>query len=148
MNKTKKLAVGAICALGVALVLIVFALFHGYFDRGKFEVKEANWSSSGRVAMIAKRSDHEALSGDVFFVLIGDHMFSPTALRSAYYENRVIFAADADCLSVRWSNPHNLAVMCSDGSIDPRHIGVRKRQNGDVAITYVNVPDDGVSKNN
>ncbi len=77
--------------------------------------------------MIAERSDHEALSGDVFFVLIGDHMFSPTELRSAYYENRVIFAADADCLSVRWSNPHNLAVMCSDGSIDPSHIGVRKR---------------------
>ena len=69
MNKTKKLAVGAICALGVALVVIVFALFHSYFDRGKFEVKEANWSSSGRVAMIAERSDHEAVSGDVFCVV-------------------------------------------------------------------------------
>ena len=47
MNKTKKLAMGAICALGVALVVIVFALFHSYFDRGNSKSKRRTGPPQG-----------------------------------------------------------------------------------------------------
>jgi hypothetical protein len=144
MSKRKKALAGGMCALGVALLLAVFALFRGYFDQGRFEVKEATWTPSGpaRVALVAERSDHQALSSDVYFVLIGDHVFSPTELRIAYYSQHALFAAASDCLSARWADPHNLAVMCRDGVVDSNHIEVRKRQVGDVAITYVNIPDE------
>ena len=59
--------VGAICALCVALVAATFALFNGYFDHGLFEIKQTEWSSSGNVTILAKRSDHQALSSDVYF---------------------------------------------------------------------------------
>jgi len=143
MNKNKRLLVGLVCALSVALVAIAltFALFHGYFDHGQFEIKETNWSSSARVAMVVERSDHDALGGLDYFVLIGDHVFSPTELRFAYHSDNVAFAAADDCVSVRWIDLRNLEVMCRDRSLDSRHINVRKRRVGDVAITYANIQD-------
>jgi hypothetical protein len=141
MSKNKRLLAGVICVLGAALVVIACGLFRGHFDHGQFEVKETSRSSAARVAMVAKRSDHEAMSGDQYFVLLGDHVFSPSELRSAYYGRHVVFASDGGCLSVRWSDPHNLTVMCREGSIDPSHIAVQLRQAGDVVISYVNIPD-------
>ena len=118
-----------------------FALFRGYFDHGLFEVKQTDWSSSGKVAILAERSDHQALSSSVYFVLIGDHVFSPTELRTAYYRDHGIFAAATDCLSVRWTDPHNLTVSCRGESLDASRIeNVQQHQDGDVKITYVNIP--------
>jgi hypothetical protein len=98
MSKSKSILVGVACAVALVATGLTFALFHGYFDHGQFEVKQTNWSSSGRVAMIAERSDHEALGGLDYFVLIGDHVFSPTELRFAYYSHDVAFAAADDCV--------------------------------------------------
>jgi hypothetical protein len=143
MTKSTRLLAGVICVLGGALVVIAFALFNGYFDHGRFVVKEAAWSPLGpaRVAVVAERSDHQALSSDVYFVLMGDHVFSPAELRTAYHGDHVIFAAASDCLSVQWRGPNNLAVICRNGTIDSNHIDVHKLQAGDVAITYVNISD-------
>ena len=144
MSKRRNRSVGLICAASAAVVAIgfVFALFHGYFDHGQFEVKETNRSPSGRVAMVAERSDNDALGGLDYFVLIGDHVFSPTELRFAYYSDKVIFAAENECLSVHWINARNLTVTCRGGSLDSALINVpRHRLSGDVAITYVNIPE-------
>lgn len=143
MIKSKSVIVGLVCGLSVALVAAAstFALFHGYFDHGQFEIKETNWSPSARVAMVAERSDHEALGGLDYFVLIGDHVFSPTELRFAYHSDDVAFAAADNCLGVRWIDSHNLEVMCRDRSLDSGHINVRKRRVGDIEITYVNIQD-------
>ena len=141
MSTLRMIGVSLVSALAVALLAIAWALFHGYFDRGRFEVKETSWSSSGRVAVVAERSDREALSSYVYFVLVGDHVFSPSELRAAYYRHRVVFAAASDCVSVRWSDTHNLTVMCGNGAIDAEHIELQQRKTEDVAITYINIPD-------
>ena len=141
MSKSTRVAVAVVCALGVALVATALALFHGYFDHGQFVVKETNWSSSRRVAIVAERSDDEAMNGDQYFVLIGDHVFSPSELRAAYYGHRVIFATDSDCLGVRWRDPNNLTVLCRKGFIDKSHIELQIRQAGDVTITYETIQD-------
>jgi hypothetical protein len=141
MRKTKSIFVGVACAVALVAAGLIFALFHGYFDHGQFEIKETNWSPSARVAMVAERSDDEALGGLDYFVLIGDHVFSPTELRFAYHSDDVAFAAADNCVSVRWIDSRNLEVRCRDRSLDSRHINVRKRQLGDVAITYVNIQD-------
>jgi hypothetical protein len=146
MTRAGKTAAILIAVLMIALTAIVFALFHGYFDRGKFEIRNAQWSESGQVAMLVERSDHQALSSDVYFVLIGNHLFSPRELRQAYHSPDVFFAAAADCLTLHWSDSHNLTVTCAGGSINRDHIEVQRRQSGDVNISYVNIPDSDVTR--
>jgi hypothetical protein len=120
----------------VALGVAVYALFHGYFDHGQFEIKQAQWSSSGHVAMLAERSDQQALGGLTFFVLIGNHLFSTAELRLAR-----IFAAASDCINLRWENPNKLVISCQGSSpIDPGLIDVQKLQSGNIAISYENIP--------
>jgi hypothetical protein len=141
MNGLKKVGIVMVSVVAVTLAAITLALFYGCFDHGQFEVEEANWSPSApaRVAVVAKRSDHQALSSDVYFVLVGDHVFSPRELRTAYHGDHVLFAAASDCLSVHWTDAQNLTVICRDGNIDSNHIEVLKRKTGNVAVTYVNV---------
>src|ERR1044071_8308536 len=120
---------------------LIFALFHGYFDHGHFEIKQVQRSSTNHVAMLAERWDREALGGLEYYVLIGSHEFTPTELRFAYYSDDVVFSAGDDCLSLRWINSHNLEVTCRDRSLDSGHINRRKPKAGDIAITYVNIQD-------
>jgi hypothetical protein len=141
MSSAKKAGVGVASALGIALIVATFAFSCGHFDNGLFEVKQTDWSQSGQVAMLAERSDHQALRSDEYFVLIGDHVFSPTELRDAFYGRREVFSAAGDCLSVRWSAARNLTVSCRDGSLDASHINLQRRRTRDVTITYVNIPD-------
>jgi hypothetical protein len=149
MTKVSKIRLGALFVVGLVLLLATttVALFRGYFDHGQFEVQEANWSSStlARVAVVAKRSDHQAMDSDVYFVVIADHVLSPTELRMAYHSDQVDFAAANDCVSVRWIDPHNLEVSCRHGTVDSQHIDVLKRKTGNVAITFVNVADSGTN---
>lgn len=127
----------------VVLALGWYVLIHGYFDHGLFEIKQVEWSSSTprRVAVVAERSDHEAMSSNIHFVLIGNHVFSPAELRRSYHSDAVVFAAASNCLTIRWSDPHHLVLDCRDDKIDAAHINVRKSIADDVAITYVNIAD-------
>lgn len=122
----------------VALLACLYALFHGYLDYGLFEVKQAEWSPPPpRVAVVAERSG--PLSSDVYFVLVGDHVFSSTQLKRAYHSHDVIFAAASNCLTVSWTDSHHLIINCRDGVIDSAHINVRKPRTDGVEITYVNI---------
>ena len=129
------------CALVSPLVLDMLALLVGYFDEGKFEVKQAQ-RFSGRVAMVAERSDHEAMSSDTYFVLIGNHIFSPHELWAAYYQQREVFSAAAgDCgLSVQWSDVHTLALSC-ENALDSDHIRSQKHRTGDTSVRYINIAE-------
>jgi hypothetical protein len=129
------------CALISPLVLDMLALLVGYFDEGKFEAKQAQWLS-GRVAMVAERSDHEAMSSDTYFVLIGNHVFSPHELWAAYYQQREVFSAAAgDCgLSVQWSDEDTLVISC-ETALDSDSIDSEKHRKGDIAVRYLNIPE-------
>jgi hypothetical protein len=139
--KALKGAAGMACVFAIALAIGVFALFHGYADRGLFEIEEVQWYSPTQLAVVAKRADHEALNGDQFFVIIGNHMFSPKELRHAYYGQSVIFRADNSCLTLRWQNQHDLTVTCSDGSIEPGSIAVQRYRSGGVVVSYIKIPN-------
>jgi hypothetical protein len=128
------------CTLVVSLGLALYALFHGYFDHGQFEIKQTQWSSSREVAMVAERSDQEAMSGYTYFVLDGDHPFSPAELRLAYHSGAVIFAAASNCLTLHWDGPNKLVVTCSESSIPLDQINVQKLRSGEVNISYTNIP--------
>jgi hypothetical protein len=140
MRKTTKIVFVITCAAAVSLGAAVYALFHGYFDKGQFEIKQAQWSSSKQVAVVAERSDQEALSGYTYFVLTGNHLFSPAELRHAYHSDAVVFAAASSRLDLHWESPSKLVVACNGSAVDPNHIDVQKRQSGEVAVSYENIP--------
>jgi hypothetical protein len=133
MNK-KTVLVG----IPALLVVLGYGLFHGWFDQGKFEIREAVWAT-GRVAMVAERSDHQAMNSNQYFVLIDDHVLSPRELRHALYSGRVIFDAGNECVTVRWRDPHSLTVGCRGGAIPANEINSQKHRANDVSIAYENI---------
>lgn len=139
MRRTTIVAVLITCVALTALVLVIHMWFHGYFDPGKFEIKQVQWSSSKQVAILAERSDQEAMSSYTYFVIIGNHLFTPAELRQAYHSNARVFAAASSCLTLHWESPDRLVVACNGSYVDQEHIDVEKRQSGKVAISYVNI---------
>jgi hypothetical protein len=140
MTKTARITIVTVGAVAMVLTILVCALFRGYFDPGLFAVQELNWSPSKQVAIVVKRSDHEALNGDTYFVLIASHLLSSAELRHAYHGPDVVFAADGRCVSAHWGGAHTLIVSCSDSSIGRDDIDTQQRKSGDITISYVNIP--------
>ena len=135
--KISLLGVGVVAVLAMALL---YALFHGYFDHGQFEIKRFQWSSTNQVAMVAKRSDREALGGLDYFVLIGNHLFTPVELRHAYYSNAVVFSAlSDDCLTLQWDGQNSLTITCNGSTIDRDHINAQRQKIGNISIAYENI---------
>jgi len=128
------------CMVVISLTVVIYGLFHGYFDRGKFEVKQMQWSSSKQVAMVVERSDKEALGGLEYYVLIGNHLFTPAELRHAYYSNAVIFRSPCNCVTLHWEGPNRLIIRY-DGSYAPLKdfITVQRQQIDNIAISYESV---------
>ena len=131
--KISLVGVGAVAILAMASL---YALFHGYFDDGQFEIKQFQWSSTNQVAMVAERSDHEALGGLEYYVLIGNHLFTPAELRHAYYSNAVVFNASTDCPTLHWDGPNRLTVRCNGSTVDTNQINAQRQQIGNIAISY------------
>ena len=93
--------------------------------------------------MLAERSDHDALGGLTYFVLIGNHLFSPAELRHAYHSNARIFAAGSNCINLRWESSSKLVITCNGSTVDSDFIDAQKQQSGSVAISYENIPIKG-----
>jgi hypothetical protein len=135
--KISLVGVGVVAILAMAAL---YGLFHGYFDHGEFEIKQFQWSSTNQVAMVAERSDpDEALGGLEYYVLIGNHLFTPAELRHALYSNAVVFNASSDCLTLRWDGQNRLIIRCNGSTVDKDHINTQRQQMGNVAISYENI---------
>lgn len=139
MNMVQKIAVILGCTVTAVLVITVWALFHGYFDRGNFQVIRVTQSPQNLFAIVAKRSDNEALSGYQYFLLVEDHVLSENQLRHAYYSNDVIFRSDENCLQVRWNGPNQLVVTSCGQLVQDGQIAVEKNRLGNVQISYENI---------
>ena len=139
MGRTAKIIMIVSSAIALAAILAVYGLFHGDFDPGKYELLSTEWSESRQVAMIAKRSDHQALNGDQIFVLVGDHAFSSAELRHALYGPSIVFSTNRECLSTRWTDAHHLVISCKGEIITDEQINRQRLQSGAVVITYDNI---------
>jgi len=139
MSKATKVIGYVACVLIVGLIIAVYALFHGYFDRGHFEIKQFQWSSTNQVAMLAERWDNQGLGGLDYYVLIGNHLFTSAELRHAYHSNAVVFAAESTCLTLRWDGSNRLTITCNGSTVDSGHINAQRQQIGNIAISYENI---------
>lgn len=139
MTHFYKISLIAVVAAAVLAAAVLYGLFHGYFDHGQFGIKQFQWSSRNQVAMLAERSDREALGGLEFYVLIGNHLFTPDELRHAYYSKAVVFNTSSDCLTLHWDNPNRLTIRCNGPAIERDKINDQKQQIGNITITYENI---------
>ncbi len=98
------------CSAATSLAVATYGLFHGGFDHGTFEMRQVQWFSSKQVAMVAERSDKDALGGLEFYVLVGNHLFTPAELRHAYYSDAVILRSACNCLVLHWDGPNRLII--------------------------------------
>jgi hypothetical protein len=130
------ITVGGVLMLGAGLS---YGLFHGYFDHGQFDVKQVQWSSDKQAAMVVERSDQQALSGYTYFVVIGDHVFSPSELRHEYHSSGVVFAAADSCLDLHWRGPTELVIACDGQRLTRERIDVEKNQSGGITVLYNNI---------
>lgn len=143
MRTIARILVAVACVAAISVALAIYGLFRGYFDPGQFEIKQVQWSSSKKVAMLAERSDHQALGGLSYFVLIGNHLFSTAELRHAYHSNARIFAAASNCIDLHWEGSSRLVITCKGSTVEPDFIDVQKQQSGNIAISYENIPIKG-----
>lgn len=132
-------ALRVIAIFAVVVGILGYGLFLGYFDRGKFEIKQSEWSPSGKVAIVAERSDDQALGGYDFFVLISDHLPSSRELSRAYHSDAPVFRAANDCLRIKWQEANQLEIACN-GLFKPGEINAQKTHSGNIDITYRNIP--------
>jgi hypothetical protein len=141
VNKTLGMGLIAACTTVIVLAFALYGLFHGYFDHGDFSVLSTQRSSSGRFAMVAKRSDNDALNNDEIFVVMGDHIFSPVELRYALHGPSVIFSTDHDCITLKWQDPLHLEISCAGNTISKDEINGEQSHSDNVSIKYVNIAD-------
>jgi hypothetical protein len=120
----------------VVLALLVAALFRGYFDRGTFEVKSVAWANAGQAAIVAERSDSEAMNSDQYFVFVDNHLPSPRELRATLYSRRPVFNTANPCVTARWKDSAHLIVSCRDGVIDRSEINFQGFRANDVTVEY------------
>lgn len=140
MSKGAKITGYVACILVAGLAIAAYLLFHGYLDPGRFEIKQAQWSSTNQVAVVAERSDHYALGRLDYFVLVGNHLFTPTELRYAYHSDAVVFSAlTGNDLTLRWDGPNRLIIRCNGPTVGISDINTQKRRVGNIAISYENI---------
>jgi len=139
LTRFSRISLAGVGVVVIATAAFLYGLFHGYFDHGQFEIKQSQSSITNQVAMVAERSDREALGGLEYYVLIGDHVFTPVELRHAYYSSAVAFSTSSDCLALRWDGPNRLIVRCNNSTVDKDHINAQRRQVGNISIAYENI---------
>jgi hypothetical protein len=129
-----------IAVLCVAVVLFFFLDFRGNLDRGNFEVLRTVKNSDNKIAIVARRTDSEAMSSDLYFVFVGDHVYSPKELRLAVHRTHMIFRADRDGLDVRWAGPQQLIIECKNCEITKDDIDEQRFRSGNISVQYLNFP--------
>lgn len=140
MSKGIRLVGYVACVFVAGLAIFAYLLFHGYLDPGHFEIEQFQWSSANRVAMVVERSDREALGGLDYYVLIGNHLFTPVELRHAYHSNAVVFSAlTGDYLTLHWDGPNRLIIRCNGPTVGRSDINAQKKRVGNIAISYENI---------
>jgi hypothetical protein len=138
MKTSRKIAATGAAAALLAIVC-VYALFHGYFDSGYFEVLRTDVSPTGKIAMVARRYDNQALGGLEYFVVIGDHTYSPRELRHALHYGEAVFDTANECVAASWAGPSELTVDCRHGAIPAEDINSELHRFEGITISYRNV---------
>lgn len=91
--------VGAVVILILLLSAIWMFRYRGISKSETVEIIQSTASGGGTIAMLVRRSDRSALSGDTYFVLVHDRLYSLDELRK-----RLRFVAGFRCGPQRYKH--------------------------------------------
>lgn len=141
MTSTKLVISGLALSIIIPLTVQIVRARRGDLDSGSFTLVQAEAAYPKRVAMLVRRSDHHALSGNTYFVVIGDHVFSQPELRKALYRSELVFECGRDGLILHWENLNKLVIECRECKITPDIIQEQRFQvNNNIIIRYSGFP--------
>ena len=131
---------GLSCAIATSFLS---GCYQGVANSEKLQILQIAYGAPNRVAMIVERSDHAALSGSTFFVLISDHAYPMSELRKRIYGLDPVFVAGREGLDIHWSGPNELEIECHSCGITPDIVEKQLYSKIGVAIRYVGFPKIG-----
>jgi hypothetical protein len=139
MKRSRKIAIWLItlpiCVIGVWSILAWF----GVFDTAPYSITQSVNLAPGQIAMVGIRSDQTAMVGYEYFVLISDHVYSPTELRR--YFHRSIFSAGTGAFTIEKDSPSELVIRCRPNcGITKDIIETQEFSKGNIKIRYVGFP--------
>jgi hypothetical protein len=126
----------AACAVSIWLVLA----FTGALDSGKFEIIQSLTISQDHVAMLVRRSDNTALSGDTYFVVVDDHIYAPKELKRAFYSSTPLFVAGRAGLMIHADGPNLLTIECRSCGLTKDLIEKQRFSFKGITVRYVGFP--------
>lgn len=120
-----------------------FLLFDGDLDfGGQYTVLQRVPSAHGKTAFEIVRTDHQALSGPRYAIIVDDHEPSNFELRRAlisFWQRRSFELANQK-VSIVWSEP-NLLILTTDApDTSPEWLINQSHRIGDVVIQYSGRP--------
>jgi hypothetical protein len=131
----KWLAIALICAIGIWGILA----WLGVLDTAPYSVTQSVVLSPDRIAMVGLRSDEAAMIGYEYFVVIGDHVYSPSELRRSFHSS--VFSTGLGSFTLEREGPNQLLIRCAANcSITKDIVEIQKFSKGDIAIRYVGFP--------
>jgi len=136
--KTK--AAIAFPALTMAIAALYLFGYRGAGSSENLEIVQTEVSSARKIATLVRRSDHQALNGDTYFVFVSDREFSVLELRKKLYAFDPVFRAGRDGLSISWASPQELIIKCLDCGITRDLMEKQRFSQGNVAIRYAGFP--------
>ena len=142
-SPTSRIVKRIILAISSAIIVwcaFTFLTFHGVADSETVEILQTRLASQNRVAMLIRRSDHTALSGNTYFVFIGDHLYSVPELRKTLYSLHPVFMVGLDGFVLQWANPNELMIECQDCGITKDIIEKQDFVYNGIAIRYIKFP--------
>jgi hypothetical protein len=125
-----------VCAIAIWLALA----FMGVLDSGKFENAQSQTVSQNHIAMLARRSDSTALSGDRYFVVIGSHLYTSSELKRAFYSSRPVFVAGREGLDIYSVASNVLTIECKDCGVSKDLVEKQRFSDDSIVIRYVGFP--------
>ena len=138
-RRTLIVAVASVLAVVCAVTVFFVLDFKGYLDQGTYEVLKSETSPDGKLAILTRRYDHQALNGDEYFVLIADHRYSTSELRRALHSPQPIFVAD-QTFDFHWISPRELTIECHGCGITRADIDSQRFTEGAIGVRYVGFP--------
>jgi hypothetical protein len=141
MKARKRIFILGLLAAVVSAICIWSGLaFMGVLDSGKFEIVQSETISPNHVAMLARRSDNTALSGDSYFVVIDSHLYSASELKRSFHSSRPVFVAGRAGLDILVTTPGILTIECKDCGIAKDLIEKQRFSDNGIIVRYVGFP--------
>jgi hypothetical protein len=140
-KQKKRVLISALLVTIVCVIAVWFALlFTGVVDSGQFDLLQSLVISPNHIAMLARRSDHVALSGNSYFVLIGTHPYSAKELRYAFHSSKPVFISGRDLIVLDKTDSGGLVIKCVDCGITKDLIEKQRFQDNGINVEYVGFP--------